>query len=242
MLRFVFVLLLFITYNTNGQSFQPVFVEGGNFLMGANSDEKSEGPIHEVYINSFYIGKYEVTQKEWETITGNNPAIFKGDSLPIHNVNFFDIQNFIALLNQKTGLNYRLPTEAEWEYAARGGKYSKGFIYSGSNNLNDVGWSHINSNKIIHKIGTKLPNDLGIYDMSGNVFEWCNDWYSQHYYSDSPKDNPKGAEKGYSKVLRGGAWYLSFPSFCRVVFRDSAQPELKNECIGFRLVLEKVDK
>lgn len=239
MIRLWLILFLFVVNYSFCQCFDSVFVEGGTFLMGAESEDKSERPIHEVSVSSFYIGKYEVTQKEWESVCGTNPAIFKGDSLPIHNVNYYDIQKFIALLNEKTGSKYRLPTEAEWEYAARGGNLTNNFIYSGSNDINQVAWSHINSNKVIHKVGTKLPNELGIYDMSGNVFEWCSDWYNREYYSISPKENPKGPKEGLSKVLRGGAWYLSFPSFCRVAFRDSAQPELKNECIGFRLVLDK---
>jgi len=137
---------------------------------------------------------------------GKNPSTFTGDNLPVEQVSWNKTQDFIKKLNQKTGKNYRLPTEAEWEYAARGGNKSKGYKYAGSNNINDVAWYTSNSNSKTHEVGTKLPNELGIYDMSGNVWEWCSDWYGENYYGSSPSNNPKGPGTGDDRVLRGGSW------------------------------------
>ena len=212
-----------------------IYVEGGTFNMGSNDGGEDEKPVHEVTVNSFYISKYEVTQKEWISIMGNNPSNFKGDSLPVENVSWDKVQEFIKKFNQKTGKNYRLPTEAEWEYAARGGKKSKGYKYSGSNNINDVAWHSSNSSSKTHEVGTKQPNELGIYDMSGNVWEWCSDWYGENYYGSSPSNNPKGPNSGDYRVLRGGSWG-DLDDLSRSAVRYSYDPGFRDYGLGFRLV------
>ena len=184
-----------------------IFVKGGCFQMGDTfgDGESDEKPVHEVCVDDLYIGKYEVTQAEWQKIMGNNPSYFKGcDNCPVEQVSWNDIQEYINKLNQKTGKKYRLPTEAKWEYAARsGGKNEK---YAGGNNIDSVGWYDGNSGSKTHPVGQKQPNGLGLYDMIGNVLEWVNDWYDADYYKNSPKDNPKGASSGQYRVLRGGSW------------------------------------
>ncbi|MDP3259083.1 MAG: formylglycine-generating enzyme family protein [Thermodesulfovibrionales bacterium] len=197
------------TDSATGMEF--VSVKGGCYQMGdtfgdGGSDEKL---VHEVYVDDFYIGKYEVTQGQWKAIMGNNPSYFNncGDNCPVERVSWNDVQDFINKLNSKSGKNYRLPTEAEWEYAARsGGKNEK---YAGTSNESELGeyaWYSSNSGGKTHPVGQKKPNGLGIYDMSGNVFELVNDWYDSDYYKNSPKDNPKGPSSGQSRVLRGGSW------------------------------------
>lgn len=212
-----------------------VFVQGGTFVMGSNDGGSDEMPAHSVTVSDFHIGKYEVTQKQWRQIMGSNPSFFKGDNLPVENVSWNDVQEFIAKLNEMSGENYRLPTEAEWEYAARGGKKSKNYTHSGSNNLDEVGWYWDNSGNRTHDVGTKQPNELGIYDMSGNVGEWCNDWYDVNYYQTSPSSNPQGANSGRSRVLRGGAWGGD-NRYCRVADRGWGAPEYRVNLVGFRLV------
>lgn len=213
-----------------------IFVKGGTFQMGSN-ENYNERPIHSVTVDDFYIGKYEVTQKEWKEIMGNNPSNFKGDNLPVEQVSWNDVQEFIRKLNQKTGGNYRLPTEAEWEYAARGGASSRGYKYSGSDDIDDVAWYRSNSGDKTHPTGTKQPNELGIYDMSGNVWEWCSDWYDKNYYSNSPSHNPKGASSGSYLVPRGGGWG-SYASVSRMAYRGNANPTDRTRYLGFRLVKE----
>ena len=168
---------------------------------------------------------------------GNNPSHFKGDNLPVEKVSWNDIQKFIKKLNTKTGLNYRLPTEAEWEYAARGGvktQNSASQKYSGSNNINEIAW-YDNSNSKTHSVGGKKANELGIYDMSGNVWEWCNDWYDSSYYKNSPKNNPQGASSGSSRVYRGGSWG-NYARYCRVAYRYRYYPGGSGGDLGFRLL------
>jgi len=211
-----------------------VLVEGGTFEMGSNNGESDEKPVHSVTIKSFYIGKYEVTQKEWVEIMGTNPSYFKGDNLPVECVSWNDVQEYISKLNAKTGGKYRLPTEAEWEYAARGGNQSKGYTYSGSNTIDDVAWYYGNSNSKTHEVGTKGPNELGIYDMSGNVWEWCSDWNGESYYSSSPGTNPQGPTSGTYRVLRGGSW-LGYALNCRSSVRVRNDPDLRNNYGGFRI-------
>jgi len=217
---------------------QMVYVEGGTFMMGS-SNYDDELPIHEVTLDSFYIGKYEITQKEWFQVMGSNPSEFKGDTLPVENVSWEDIQIFIQKLNDISKLEYRLPTEAEWEFAARGGNKSKGFLYSGSNTLDSVGYFDGNSENKTHPIGSKLPNELGIYDMSGNVWEWCSDWHDNDYTSSASKGkNPKGVATGNYRILRGGSWYNNeFES--SVTKRSASDPARKDSNYGFRLVREK---
>jgi formylglycine-generating enzyme required for sulfatase activity len=212
-----------------------VFVKGGTFQMGSNESD-DEKPIHSVTVNDFYIGKYEVTQKEWRAIMGTNPSGFKDcDSCPVEKVSWNDVQEYIKKLNAKTGKNYRLPTEAEWEYAARGGNQSKGYTYSGSNTIDNVAWYSSTSDLKTHPVGQKSSNELGIYDMSGNVYEWCTDWYGSDYYKNSSSNNPKGANSGPFRVLRGGAWNNT-PAYCRFAFRFNSTPTNRINDIGFRVV------
>lgn len=214
-----------------------VFVEGGTFVMGATTEQKedydsNEHPTHQVKLNGFYIGKYEITQKQWCKIMGSNPSFFIGDSLPVEQVNWNDVQEFIEKLNAQTGKNYRLPTEAEWEYAARGGKQSQGYKYGGSDTAAHVAWHWDNSNSTTHAVGAKSPNELGIYDMSGNVWEWCNDWYDN--YNSSSQINPTGASFGSYRVIRGGCWIYD-ACRARVSLRYYNSPELRYNNLGFRL-------
>ena len=228
-----------------------VFVQGGTFQMGSNEND-NEKPIHSVTVNDFYIGKYEVTQKEWKEIMGNNPSNWKGDNLPVEKVNWYDAVKFCNKKSDKEGLSrcysgirtnikcnfntngYRLPTEAEWEYAARGGNKSKGYKYFGSSTLGDVAWYSSNSGRKTHSIGGKAANNIGIYDMGGNVLEWCNDGYSKFYYKHSPKNNPQGASSSSYRVMRGGSWYNSVYR-CRVAFRYYNHPDGRYSKYGFRL-------
>lgn len=214
---------------------EMVFIPGGTFRMGdtfgeGNSNEK---PVHTVTVSDFYIGKYEVTQKQWQEIMGSNPSYFKGDNLPVEWVSWNDVQEFIRRLNARTGGNYRLPTEAEWEYAARGGNKSRGYKYSGSNEVDAVAWYDGNSNSRTHPVGTKQPNELGLYDMSGNVWEWCQDYYGN--YSGESQINPKGPSSGQYRVLRGGSWLNSDVRNVRSSYRYRFNPDVCTFSYGFRL-------
>ncbi len=221
--------------------FDMVYVSGGTFMMGASASDSeavnNDKPAHRVTLSGYYIGKYEVTQKQWVEIMGSNPSYFKSDGRPVEQVSWDDVQEFISRLNAKTGKNYRLPTEAEWEYAARGGNSSRGYIYSGSNSIDEVAWYSGNSGDKPHTVGTKLPNELGIYDMAGNVYEWCSDWYDSSYYNNSPSSNPKGPSSGAHRVLRGGSW-LDYTWDCRVSRRGSSSPDDRFNSYGFRLALD----
>ena len=232
-----------------------VQVKGGRFQMGGTPEQGSdaynnEKPVHEVTLSDYYMGKYEVRQSEWEAVMGNNPSRFKGADLPVEQVSWEDCHEFIGRLNALTGLSFKLPTEAQWEYAARGGNLSKGYKYSGSNNLGEVGWYWENSGDRVltgewkikkvdrnhcrtHRVGEKQPNELGLYDMSGNVYEWCEDWYG-NYSSDSQRD-PLGATSGSGRVSRGGSWLYEV-RFCRVSFRYYFAPDYRFINLGFRLV------
>ena len=213
-----------------------IYVAGGTFNMGADDSDAydSEKPVHSVTVSSFSIGKYEVTQKLWKAVMGTNPSDFKGDNLPVENVSWNDVQEFIRKLNAKTGKHYRLPAEAEWEYAARGGNRSRGYKYSGSDNLSSVAWYNENSGSKTHPVGTKSSNELGIYDMTGNVWEWCLDWYDSSYYSSSPSTNPAGPATGSYRVFRGGSWD-DFARVCRVYSRSGSTPGGRHNFLGFRL-------
>lgn len=228
------------TYTVNGESFQMVEVEGGTFLMGATSEQekpkRDEKPVHVVSLRRYYIGQTEVTQALWQTVMGNNPSDFTGSRKPVENVSWDDCQKFISKLNSLTGKHFRLPTEAEWEYASRGGNKSQCYVYSGSNNLDDVAWYADNSNDVTHDVGTKQGNELGIFDMSGNVLEWCSDWYGD--YSDKAKRNPRGAKKGLYRVVRGGSW-LNKVDHCRSSYRNCMSSDERNANLGFRIVLSK---
>jgi formylglycine-generating enzyme required for sulfatase activity len=216
---------------------QMVLVRGGTFTMGGTSEQGSDGdsdekPTHRVTLSSFYIGKYELTQAQWKTVMGSNPNNFKGDNLPVEQVSWNDVQEFIRKLNVKTGKDYRLPTEAEWEYAARGGASSRGYKYSGSNNVGEVAWYWDNSGSKTHIVGTKASNELGIYDMSGNVWEWCSDWHGA--YSSSAQTNPTGPFSGSARVLRGGSCGLD-AQLVRVPYRYFYTPGNRGDGLGFRL-------
>ena len=191
------------TFTVKGVEFKMIKVEGGTFSMGGRYDD--EKPVHSVTLSDYYIGETEVTQELWVAVMGSNPSEFKGDNRrPVESVSWYDCQEFIKKLNQLTGKEFRLPTEAEWEYAARGGKYSRGYKYSGSNNADEVAWYSSNSGSKTHSVKTKKANELGLYDMSGNVEEWCNDWYGD--YQSYSQTNPTGPSKGEYRVLRGGNW------------------------------------
>lgn len=222
-----------------------ILVEGGTFQMGQNDPNiacgectKDEQPIHKVTVSSFYIGKYEVTQKEWiEIMGGENPSYGEECAdCPVDGVSWIDVQMFIKKLNEKTGKNFRLPTEVEWEFAARGGNKSQNLKFSGSNTASDVAWYSLKTDKKIHPVGQKKPNELGLFDMSGNVWEWCNDFYDGNYYSNSPASNPKGPDKGKDRVLRGGSWY-SQSNDIRIATRYRFFPNFRTNANGFRLVL-----
>lgn len=226
-------------FTVNGVSFEMVRVEGGTFRMGATSEQGSdvwdnEKPVHSVTLSGYYIGKTEVTQVLWEAVMGINPSRFKGDYLPVENVSWDDCQEFIRKLNSMTGQNFRLPTEAEWEFACRGGNNSRGYKYSGSNNLGSVAWYDGNSGNKTHPVGTKAPNELGIYDMSGNVWEWCADWYGD--YSSGAQTNPTGPYGGSNRVYRGGSWNYDVGR-CRSSNRDFYYPWIRDIILGLRLAL-----
>ena len=225
----------------DGISIEMVKVEAGSFNMGATPEmqnpDEDEKPVHRVTLtNNYYIGKYEVTQALWKTVMGNKSSRFKGDNLPVEKVSWNNCQKFISKLNKLTGKSFCLPTEAEWEFAARGGKKSRGYQYSGSNTLGDVAWYEGNSGSKTHAVGTKQPNELGIYDMTGNVYEWCQDWYGS--YSSSPQTNPIGAVSGSSRVDRGGSWFFT-AKHCRSSYRFNLTPDYRLNFLGLRLVLSE---
>ena len=228
------------TYTINGVSFDMVSVAGGTFTMGATSEQGSDAdndeyPTHQVTLSNFMIGKTEVTQELWQAVMGSNPSYFSGNNLPVEYVSWNDCQEFIKKLNQLTGLNFRLPTEAEWEYAARGGNKSKGYKYSGSNDIGSVAWYTSTTNDSgTKRVATKAPNELGLYDMSGNVYEWCSDWYGD--YSSGSQTNPKGPFSGSDRVNRGGSW-ISYASGCRVSRRSMNSPGYRSRFQGLRLAL-----
>jgi len=239
-----------------------VSVTGGSFSMGSGATAP-DGPVHTVTLSSYSIGKFAVTQKEWKWVMNSLPSDMNktGDNYPVTNISWLDIvgtmgatevingityysNGFIYQLNEKTGKKYRLPTEAEWEYAARGGHRAStpNKNYSGSDDYNAVAWVYENSNvgsgRQLHEVGKKASNELGIYDMSGNVWEWCSDWYLENYYSTAAAtgSNPKGPVTGSLRVIRGGSWDVSAPN-ARVFYRDCGTPGLVDDNIGFRLAL-----
>jgi formylglycine-generating enzyme required for sulfatase activity len=214
---------------------EMVFVQGGTFRMGSTKQQggdDDEMPVHEVTVGDFYIGKYEIKQAQWEVLMGNNPSRFKGDNLPVESVSWDDVQRFIERLNAATGKQYRLPTEAEWEYAARGGNQGEGYQYSGSHFIKDIAWFNDNSGSTTHPVGTKQSNELGIHDMSGNVYEWCYDCYGP--YPASAQYNPVGASSGFYRVHRGGCFY-SDAFLCHVAYRSYYSPGDHYYQLGFRL-------
>ena len=233
------------TFTVNGVSFEMIEVEGGTFMMGATDEQGTDynpgaTPVHEVTLSSYSIGKTEVTQVLWEAVMGWNRSRYTGDPLrPVEMVTWTECQTFITKLNQLTGKNFRLPTEAEWEFAARGGNYSKGYKYAGSDNIYDVGWFYDNAVSTTHTVALKLPNELGLYDMSGNVSEWCQDWYGD-YTSDAQTD-PTGPESGSSRVFRGGDLH-NYGGYqygdCRVSRRYGIfGPQIASDYLGLRLAM-----
>ncbi len=229
-----------ISFTINGETFNMIKVEGGTFQMGATSEQESdaeynERPVHSVTLSDYYIGQTEVTQELWEAVMGENPSAIKRVSQhPVENVSWEDCQEFIKKLNQLTGQSFRLPTEAEWEFAARGGNNSRGYKYSGSNTVGSVAWYGGNSGSKTHAVATKQANELGLYDMSGNVWEWCSDWKGT--YPSSAQTNPKGPSKGGYRVLRGGSWYFNAGSV-RVSYRHNGTPSSRISSYGLRLAL-----
>ena len=224
----------------NGVSFNMIKVDGGTFTMGATSEQQNpypdENPTHQVTLSSYYIGETEVTQALWKAVMGKNPSKFKGDNLPVERVLWKDCQKFIEKLNSITGKRFRLPTEAEWEFAARGGNKSNLTQYSGGGNIDDVAWYDGNSGKKTHPVKKKKANELGIYDMSGNVWEWCQDWWGS--YGSSAQTNPKGPDSGSFRVLRGGSWFNN-ASYCRLSIHIGVSPRFRGDAIGFRLALSE---
>lgn len=218
-----------------------VYVQGGTFTMGRTSSkaywcDDSDQPAHQVTVGSFYICKYEVTQKLWKAFMGNNPSWTKADNMPVEWVNWVTAQKFIRKLNAFSGKKFRLPTEAEWEYAARGGNRSHNYLYSGSDDINAVAWWKDNSGDKLHPVGTKRPNELGLYDMTGNAYEWCSDW--QEPYQSGAQTNPKGPQTGDWKVMRGGN-QSSSESESGVMTRSQCMPDIAT-CCGLRLVCDRL--
>lgn len=225
------------TFTVNGVQFTMVAVEGGTFTMGATSEQGSdaldfEKPAHQVTLSDYYIGQTEVTQSLWKAVMGSNPSNYKGDNLPVEQVSWDECQVFIQKLNQLTGKQFRLPTEAEWEYAARGGRKSRGYKYAGGNDIGLVAWYKGNSGNETHPVATKQANELGIYDMSGNVWEWCSDWYGD--YQSSSQSDPQGPSSGFFRVSRGGSYYCN-AGICRVSYRCNCAPVGRYCDLGLRL-------
>ena len=228
---------------------EMVFIQGGTFTMGCTAEQgdecfDGEMPAHRVSVSDYYIGKYEVTQAQWRAVMGttikqqrdrvNQGSSIRGegDSYPMYYVNWDDVQEFIERLNATTGQKYRLPTEAEWEFAARGGNNGSGYKYSGSNNVDNVAWYDINSKGTTHPVGTKRPNELGIYDMSGNIWEWCSDWYDA--YNSHSQIDPQGPVSGSGRVYRGGSWF-NLAGRTRVSLRGNGSSDFSGNYLGFRL-------
>ena len=228
------------TFTVNGVSFTMIAVEGGTFTMGGTAEQGEEAidnelPTHQVTLSSYCIGETEVTQELWVAVMGSNPSNFTiGMNRPVEKVSWNDCQTFIAKLNEMTGMTFRLPTEAEWEYAARGGNKSNGYKYAGSDTVVNVAWCVNNSLSMTHPVASLAPNELGLYDMSGNVWEWCQDYYG--VYGSEPQNNPTGPASGTVRVFRGGCWTID-PWYCRVSFRLNNAPTLRSNNLGFRLAL-----
>jgi len=232
------------SYRVNGVSFKMVRIEKGDYWMGAQHSDTAEFnydrysqtdelPVHHVVIHEdYYIGQTEVTQQLWKAVMGNNPSKKKCPKRPVESVSYYDIQEFLVILDSLTGMHFRLPTEEEWEYAARGGKHSRGYVYSGGKEAERVAWFNDNTNKL-KKVKKRKPNELGVYDMSGNVWEWTDTKY--RFYD--KERNARLGKEGQMYVIRGGAWQLPKTS-CRIAWRGKRLPDLKNSFGGFRLCLD----
>ena len=242
---FLAITIIGVIYLYNKDSYpEMVFVQGGTFMMGNNEGYNDEKPVHRVTLDDYYIGKYEVTFDEYDAYCDaagkekpNDEGWGRGKR-PVINVNWDDANEYCKWLSEKSGLHYRLPTEAEWEYAARGGSQSNGYKYSGGDDINSVAWYAGNSGINTHPVGEKGENELRLHDMSGNVWEWCNDWYDESYYSKSPEWKPPGPEYGSSRVIRGGSW-INYDYYCAVSARLDYNPELRDDNYGFRLFRNK---
>jgi formylglycine-generating enzyme required for sulfatase activity len=248
------------TFKINDLNFEMVFVKGGTFSMGCASHPNdcftNEEPTHEVSLSDFYVGKFQVTQQLWTKVMGStlnqqrnslNSTLSLcgiGDLYPMYYINYNECVEFCETLNSllslqlPEGYKFSMPTEAQWEFAARGGKKSKGYTYSGSNDIEKVAWYEINCIEQTHKVGLKNKNELGIYDMSGNLWEWCLDWFDGDYYNYSLSYDPAGPGYGYKRALRGGSW-RSIAQGCRVSCRFASSPNERSSNCGFRLVLVK---
>ena len=229
-----------LSITVKGVTFNMIKVDGGTFAMGATSEmtnpDDNEKPTHQVTLSSYYIGETEVTEALWNAVMRKNPSRSKRDDLPVGSVSWEDCQIFIGKLNGLTGKSFRLPTEAEWEYAARGGNRSNHTQYSGGSMIDDVAWYDGNSRRKIHSVKTKKPNELGLYDMSGNVYEWCQDWYGS--YGSNAQTNPTGPDSGSDRVFRGGGWG-DVGRYCRSSIRFSDSPGSRAINLGFRLALSE---
>ena len=236
-------------FEVNNVTFKMVFVKGGSMYLGCTSGsgrcESDQSPSHNVTLTDYYMGETEVTQALWKAVMGynNNPSNWKGDLLPVEMVSWNDCQEFVSRLNSRLssdlpqGYQFALPSEAQWEYAARGGQKTSGGMYAGSGNVSFVAWYYDNSSSRTHDVKQKAPNELGLYDMSGNVWEWCEDWYSSTFYSDNRNwTDPVNTYVGSSRVLRGGSWY-SNASYCRVAHRYGDSPGSRGDSYGFRLAI-----
>lgn len=226
-------------FTVKGVSFTMKPVSGGTFEMGSLSGSLDEQPVHSVTLSTYYIGETEVTQELWQAVMGGNPSRFIGSQCPVEQVSWNDCQEFIEQLNALTGKKFRLPTEAEWEYAARGGNKSKGYIYSGSNDVDAVAWYSDNSESSTHEVKGKLPNELGLYDMSGNVWEWCSDWYGS--YSEALVTNPQGPSSGSNRVFRGGGWRHA-AVYCRCASRNAYMSTSTYYYLGLRLAISATER
>jgi len=219
---------------------EMVAVLGGTFTMGCTAEQgancNDDETSRQITLKNFYIGRYTITQAQWREIMGDNPSNFTGDNLPVEQVSWKDVQKFLRKLNTITGRRYRLPTEAEWEFASKGGIYSEQCRYSGSNNSDDVAWYEGNSDNKPHPVGSKNPNELGIYDMSGNVYEWCQDKYGA--YSPFQKNDPSGSPSGAYRVYRGGGWGYD-AGRCRVSARNGCTADYSDDIVGFRIALSQ---
>ncbi len=253
---YIFIFILIIFACTTGQSpEQPlknniksrnindiefIFIRGGEFLMGAEDNEfMDETPKHKVYVSSFWMSKYEITQKQYQRLTGNNPSKFKNDNNPVEIVTWLEAVKFCEKFSRKYNIKVRLPYEAEWEYACRAGSTTR--YYWGKEMDGKYCWYDKNAGKKTHPVGEKEPNQWGLYDMSGNVWEWCMDWHDEAYYSESPLKDPKGPLNGKYKVQRGGSWHYDY-SFQTATYRDREKEDKNCTDLGFRIVALSLDQ